>query len=99
MTVPITPEQAIKKHAESIPSFVIESVNELIAKKITQSRYITLKQDDLVELIMLKGGILRQTIFEENMLEIEYLYSQWGWDVKYDSDDKTFIFRKKVANV
>lgn len=96
MSVPLTPNLLREEHAKSLPAYVIDSVNHLLKKKYNQSLYITISQDAIVNEIMTRGGVERQTIFDENMLEIEYAYKQFGWKVSYDSETKYFTFAQKA---
>lgn len=110
MPGPMTPDEALEKKQHIVPEFVFEAFNELIARNLDRG-YATVKQDDVVALILSKmnpasvtwegmGGD-RARIFNEHWLDIEPLYEEAGWDVKYDSPgynesySATFTFKKR----
>jgi len=96
---PITPDEVVDLKKKSIPPFVIECINDLIAKK-WDGRSAHIKQDEIVRAIMTLG-IERRVIFEDHMLDVESIYEEYGWKVKYDKPgfnetyDAYFIFTKK----
>jgi len=110
MPGPITPSEAIEKKQQIVPEFVFEAFNELIARNLSGG-YATVKQDDVVALILKKMNSVsvtwegmgedRARIFDEHWLDIEPLYKKAGWVVKYDSPGynetyaATFTFKKK----
>ncbi len=88
---PITPDQALKAKINAIPSFVIEAVNELLAKRFSGVS-CTIKQKEVIEkaeeIGMARGTIpghaSRQTFFNEHWLDFEPLFRDAGWKVEYD---------------
>lgn len=79
---PITPSEAKGLYkGRPIPEAVFESFNELLSKK--GSNYITIKQNDVVNLMVAKG-LDKNEIFEKNYLDIEDYYRAMGWKVEYD---------------
>ncbi len=99
--VPITPDQAKKEKTDLIPDYVIEAVNVLIIKNLRPSSF-TIKQKDLVaEIIKLKPSITSQELFDNHFLDIEPIFSKYGWDIRYDkpgyseSYDAYFEFKAK----
>lgn len=102
---PITPEEAFEQNRAEIPDFVIEIVNELLAKRYSaRGQTVTIRQDELVKLIMEKGDIPKEqesVVFEKRYLDFEDLYDKTGWDVSFnkpsiDNSYKAFFkFRPK----
>jgi hypothetical protein len=99
---PITPVEAERLRDKDIPEEVIDSVNELIAKK-WDGNSATIKQKDIVRLSMKKLGIdPTREIFDFRFLNFEKLYEEVGWTVFYDkpgyneSYDAYFVFQKGV---
>lgn len=104
---PITPDEALEKFADQIPDFVIEAVNELLAKKCrSKTSEIKLLQKEVVDNIMQKGAIPEEeknSVFDKGYLDFETLYREAGWDVSYDkpgyneSYEAFFVFKRKHA--
>lgn len=98
---PITPEEVVDKKKNQMPNFVFEAFNELIAKNYSGNS-ATVKQDDAVALIMEKGDIDRQSVFDRSYLDVEDIYRDAGWKVEYDKPAycetyaATFKFSKYV---
>ena len=89
---PIKPEDVAGAKLKVLPDEVIEAFNELIARKWNGSKS-TLKQDEVIELILEKFRIsptirqeevTRGTVFKECWLDIEDIYRGQGWVVEYD---------------
>lgn len=80
---PITPQEITKTKKNSIPPEVIEAFNELIVQNYNgwSSKVI---QEDVVNRIIKKVGILRQEVFDKNYLEIDDIFRKAGWKVTYD---------------
>lgn len=105
---PIKPED-IKPKKPEIPDFVIEAFNELIQEKWNEKKgSAKIKQEEAIEKITEKCskdgecGIERHEIFDNHYLDVEDLYRENGWDVKYfkqpyyeTKEDHFFIFKKK----
>ncbi len=93
---PINAKDARGMQGNNIPDAVIEAFNELILKNLHNHTAIV-KQKDVVALIV-KKGIRREDIFENHWLDVEGLFAEYGWKVKYDkpgwdeSYDPFFIF-------
>lgn len=83
---PISPAEAQEKQIQSIPDFIVEAVNELIAKKIGDNNSVNITQDAIVELAMQKApeGTTRQIIYDNHWMDIEPLFRKAGWNVEYD---------------
>lgn len=101
MIIPITPQEARERAANSIPSCIIEAVNNLLASKIGNGKEVILKQDDILEAAGANKDKpeFRQQIFDNKWLDIENLYAKFGWNVTYDGPgynetySPTFKFR------
>ena len=84
MINPIKPSDVVSAKIATMPEFVIESFNFLIAKNFdgSSSRVI---QDDVVKLIEIAiecDGDEQE--FDNHWLDIEPIYKQAGWEVVYD---------------
>ena len=100
MIKPIRPDNVVGIKAKRLPPEVISSFNHLIAKNYLNGK-ATVKQDDVIKLILSKTNYERHEIFERKMLDIENIYEEAGWEVTYDkpgyneSYAATFEFRIK----
>lgn len=96
---PITPDEVVGLKKKSIPPFIIECINDLIAKK-WNGRSAPIKQEEIIGAIMALG-IGRRVIFDNHYLDVEDIYEDAGWNVVYDkpgfneTNDAFFIFTKK----
>lgn len=96
---PIHPD----KVSSSIPEEIFECFNELIQKNYTNGSS-TIKQPDILDLIVSKTNLTRDEIFKRNYLNIEFSYREVGWIVEYtksevgDNFDSYFVFKKKDKN-
>ena len=86
---PITPSEVAKARQATLPDFVIRAFNEcIVAGWEANAGASVFNQDDVVRLIIQYGGERvphgRQQIFNERWLDVEDVYRQRGWDVKYD---------------
>jgi hypothetical protein len=100
MIKPISPKEVVDKKRESIPDFVIEAFNQMIAENWDgkESRF---RQDEVVtRMFLLQKGLTQSEIQEKNLLDVEEIYRKEGWIVEYDkgdyntSDPSIFTFRK-----
>lgn len=67
----------------NLPDGVIEAVNELLIKN-GSSKYITLRQCDVVHAISERMGVTKDTIYNNKWLDFEDFYRAAGWKVSYD---------------
>jgi len=90
---PIKPSEvhAEKKKAGIFPTEVIDAFNELIIKHFYRG-YASFLQKEVIELIKEKMKAAspdvpfrEEDIFDKHWLDIEELFSTYGWKVKYDS--------------
>ncbi len=82
MTAPIRPEEITDGKKLQMPDAVLESFNELIARNFSEGR-ATVKQNAVVGLIVSRG-YARQDVFDQHWLDVEEIYREAGWEVKYD---------------
>ena len=95
---PITPNEVDSQKKASIPHYVIYCFNKLITKRWNGESSV-IKQAEIVSELM-GMGIERDSIFENNMLDVESVFEEVGWKVEYDKPgyetyDAFFIFTKK----
>lgn len=85
---PISPNEVAAAKQATLPDFVIQAFNECIAAGWNVDDAASVfSQDDVVRLIILYGGEHihdRQEIFDKRWLDVEDVYRQRGWQVKYD---------------
>jgi hypothetical protein len=99
-TKPITPEQI--KPSASIPDKVIEVFNSLISEKYKNGAARILQREIVNQLVAI--GFSRNRIFDERLLDVEELYKEAGWEVKYDKPgydegfEPYFLFLRKKPN-
>jgi hypothetical protein len=98
---PISPEEAIAKKQQQIPSQVFDAFNELIAENLVGNSAI-INQERLLK-ILTEKGLNRGEIFQKHWLDVEALYEKEGWTVEYEkpgyneSGEAYFTFTKKRA--
>lgn len=97
MIKPISPEDV--KEEISFPQVIIETFNELIQEKFRKDGAVIMQKEIIIKLN--RKGLTSKNIFENRYLDIESIYDQAGWDVKYDkpsfneSFEPYFVFKKK----
>jgi hypothetical protein len=105
-TILITPSEIVDKvdKRESIPDEMIGAFNTMIATN-WNGRRSAFKQDDVVQLIVERCvGLITSDdeIFDRHWLDVEDIYRQAGWTVKYDQPaycetyPATFEFKPKI---
>lgn len=98
---PISPKDIIENLDKTIPSVVIQSVNNLLSKKYRGTEAIILQDEIISEIISLDNSFTSRQIFDNKMLDFEDLYCKNGWSVRYDKPGYNenykarFIFKKK----
>jgi hypothetical protein len=99
MTKPISPNEIQDKKNKEIPEEIVEIFNNLIIKNWNgQSARVI--QCTAVSMAAEKLGISRQTIYDNHWMDVEPLFREAGWEVKYDKPgycedyDACFIFSK-----
>lgn len=84
MVKPISPNEVVAQKLATFPDEVIETWNQLIAKKFDGSNTVKINQDEIVEALAAANGVDRKTVFFMGWLYIEDLYRRAGWSVKYE---------------
>lgn len=99
---PISPQEALDLKITSIPDVVIETVNQMIAEKMTKRPHIVLLQKDICDRICAASpGLHNSEIYAKGWLDFEPFYEKAGWKVVYDkpayceSYEANFTFSKK----
>jgi hypothetical protein len=83
---PISPQEALDAKITTIPDFVIDAVNAMLAEKMTKHGRITLLQKDICDRICATNpGVHKSQIYNSGWLDFEPFYEKAGWNVKYDS--------------
>ena len=95
MIIPIRPDQI----QAVIPDEVTAVVNRMLAEKWNGKKAV-LKQKEVASRIAELMGVKTDYLYKKNLLDIEEVYRQAGWKVKYDkpgydeSYDAFFVFTK-----
>jgi hypothetical protein len=99
---PISPQGALDLKITNIPDVVIETVNMMLAEKMTKSGYVTLLQKDICDRICAASpGLHNSMIYSNGWLDFEPFYEKAGWKVEYDkpayceSYEANFKFSRK----
>lgn len=98
-----TPKDAKGHKLASIPDFVYQAFNNLLAKNYDAYSTVILQGEVITEIIRLcpSDDITVQTIWENKWLDVEDEYRKNGWEVEYDkpglgeSYPARFIFKPK----
>ena len=97
---PIKPNEVIENKKHSIPDIVFLVFNELITENFN-GNYAYVNQKEAVKRIISYSELQKQEIFDKHYLDIEDIYREFGWKVKYDkpgyneSYDAYFMFYVK----
>lgn len=105
MIKPISPEEVADAKKDYFPDYVIQAVNESIAKNYSGGR-AEIMQNEIITAIMenaKKSGVTltRGQVFGNRYLDFEDIYRANGWQVEYDKPaynenyQANFIFRRK----
>ena len=100
---PITPKEIEDNLVDIFPEAVIQAFNELLKENYKVNGPTTFKLSDVesrIKLIDPKANIRK--LIDKGKLDVEPLYRQHGWEVKYESPgfrdasfDEYFSFKKK----
>ncbi len=96
---PITPDELGSVRLQSFPPEVIKVFNGLITQEFQNGRAVIVQEDVLD--ILDRVGIPRATVLEKGYLNVEEIYRDAGWSVKYDKPaynetyHATFTFSRK----
>jgi hypothetical protein len=90
MPKPITPRQAKEAKKTNIPEYVIDAFNKFIVENLDNSGRASFKQKNIVRYIIetasLNGDSLTSGIIYNNKwLDVEAIYAEVGWEVRYES--------------
>jgi hypothetical protein len=101
---PIKPSDVVAKKQASVPDFVLEVFNGLIAKNFDGSSARFTQDAAVAAILEATDGdpvpVTRARIFENHWLDVEPIYEKAGWKVEYDKPgyNETYaanwIFRK-----
>ena len=83
MSKAIGPKDLAAFKAATIPDFVFDVVNELLAEKWNGSTAI-IKQKDIVFRICWGTGEVPSSVLDRGWLNFEDIYREKGWRVEYD---------------
>ena len=92
---PINPNEIISEKVKIIPDQVIRVFNELIARNWNKDKSIVFT-NEAVEFIKFLTGASKDTIIKNHWLDVEPLYRENGFDVKYVRcpEGNKFVFWK-----
>lgn len=101
---PIAPTEVLEAKIEQIPNEVLQTFNSAIAENVNNGLARVLQKDIVA---VLEGlGMNRQEIYKRHWLDVEDMYRQAGWEVKYDSPsygdndfEPYFVFRAPKAKL
>lgn len=82
MVQPIRPQDVPSRAARRIPDEVIAAFNKLIAEKMSGDTAVV-RQADVVNEIVATSGLTKQDIFHGKYLDVEELFADAGWKVRY----------------
>ena len=102
---PISPVEAENEHRGTIPDSIIRAFNTLIIKNYEPiNKTSIVKQDEVLDMVRGdpdSGMLKRDDAFDNHWLDVEDIYREQGWDVKYDKPaynetyDAYFVFSVK----
>lgn len=100
MVKPVTPQEAGAAKVHRIPPEVVETFNDLIVRSYLNGTCTILQETIVNEICKRMPGIKKGDIYSNKWLEVESLYSEYGWKVTYnkttsDPTKNCFCFTKK----
>lgn len=85
---PISPVEAENEHRGTIPDSIIKAFNTLIIKNYEPiNKTSIVKQDEVLDMVCGdpdSGMLKRDDVFDNHWLDVEDIYREQGWKVKYD---------------
>lgn len=84
-TKALSPQEASAVKKETMPEIVLETFNKLIVKNFN-GKSSTVFQDDVMK-ILCDNGLDQGEIYSNHWLDIEDIYRDQGWSVRYDKPD------------
>ena len=102
MIEPINPNEVYKIKFSLFPDYVVKAINELIVQ-CWDGKKARIKQAEIVtKIISLSlGNITEKEIIEKKFLDVEELFQEYGWNVKYykpgynETEPAYFVFEKR----
>jgi hypothetical protein len=91
MAQPLRPEDVAEAKTKQCPETVIEAFNKLIALNYSGGS-ATVKQEDVIAEILATTDTTRELIFSRGYLNVEEIFRQAGWKVRYIRPDYTENF-------
>ena len=86
----ITPEEAEKARKSSIPDYVFQAFNELLAENFYDVGTIIYQHEVLKRIINLYPSIIENdkdsivnSLFVNHWLDVEKFYERYGWEVTF----------------
>lgn len=83
MVKAISPGDVPAQKKATLPDFVLDEWNKLLAEKSSGGGSIHITQDEIIARLM-SYTTSRQAVFANHWLDIEPIYEEAGWTVKYD---------------
>lgn len=95
---PFTPRKAREAKLGLFPNFVIESFNEIIARKLWANK-VSFSEEEILNLISSKSGCSHAEIKKNGWLNVEPIFRRKGWNIIFDISgygiQPSFTFSKR----
>lgn len=91
MVKPITPGEVIVARKKMLPDDVIEVFNELITRAFN-GRSALVSQREALTQIAARLNLSRDQVFMSGYLDVEAVFSEAGWIVKYEQPARDEAF-------
>jgi hypothetical protein len=84
---PVSPQEILDDLENIIPAEVVEAFNNLLKKNYRGGKHsVGIKQEDVLnEISRLDPHVSREDLFDNHWMDIEPLFKEHGWKVKYES--------------
>lgn len=89
---PITPQEAKKDVKCNIPDFVITGINNAIKNNYHKSGFLIKQKEIISEILKISPNTQENIIYNNNWLDFEELYENYGWNISYESPDRSETF-------
>lgn len=80
---PISPNNEVFNIENMIPGIIITAFNNLLERNYKGNNKISIQQKDVIEEILSISDFNRNEIFDNNYLDVEKIYENYGWSVIY----------------
>ena len=96
----LKPDKVISAKKNFIHDVVFDVINELIIEK-WNGHFAQFKQKEIITRICGRSSLSKDKIFDKHYLDIEDIYRDMGWDVRYDAPaycetyDAFFVFKNQ----